>query len=169
MRREQGDKFFVRLKEVVTWQRGGIGPLETFKNEILQRSGWIDVGLKENQFEHLPGFEVLMACAKKFPADRGFNSEVFTKFTRQSRRRDFVGFHFSAGEFPLQCVRIVAPPLAYQNLGVAENQRRDHNKLGFPRLLRCEPRCGDVHIVYEKSGFGLSILISSSWMAFCST
>jgi hypothetical protein len=73
-----------------------------------------------------------MPRAKKFPANRGLNSEFFAKLARQGFLREFSGLDFSARKFPLQRVRIVAAPLAHQNLGVAENQRRNDGKFGFP-------------------------------------
>ena len=50
------------------------------------------------------------------------------RIARQGFPRGFAGFDFSAREFPLQRVRIVATPLADQNLGVAEDQRRNDRK-----------------------------------------
>ena len=89
MRGEQSDEFLVGLKEIVLRQRGGIGPLEPFKHQILQRGGTIDAGLKENQFEFRPEFAVAVPRAKKFPADRGLDSQFFAKFARQGFLRAF--------------------------------------------------------------------------------
>ena len=89
MRGEQGDEFLVGLQEIVIGQRGGIGPLEPFKHQILQRGGAIDAGLKENQFKFRPEFAVAMPGAKKFPADRGLDPQFFAKFARQGLLREF--------------------------------------------------------------------------------
>lgn len=128
MRREQGHESLVCLKKIVAGQRGGIGPLETFKHQILQRGGTIDAGLKENQFKFRPGFAVTVPRPKKFAADRGLDPELFAKFARQGFAWRFARFDFSAREFPLQGMRIVMATLADKNPGVAKDQSRDDCK-----------------------------------------
>src|SRR5580692_5911547 len=111
-----------------------------------------------------------MPRAKKLPADRGFNAEFFAKFADQGPFRDFAGFDFPAREFPLQGMRIVPPPLADQNPGVAQDQSCHDRKFRLPRFVRSALGCAVVHIFsYVKSGFGLSRLISRSLTAFCTT
>ena len=80
----------------------------------------------------MPGFVVAMSSTKKFPANHGLDSEFFAKFARQGLLRRFAGLDFAAREFPLQAARIIAMPLADQNLGITEDQCRNDRKF---RLL----------------------------------
>ena len=57
---------------------------------------------------------ITMAGAKNFLADGGIDAQFLAKFARQRLGGRFAGLDFAAGKFPLQCVRIVAPPLANQ-------------------------------------------------------
>ena len=131
-RRKQSYKFLVGLKKIVLRQRGGIRPLEPLEYQILQRRGSIDDGLKENQLKFRLKFVVAAPGTKKFLADRGLDAEFFAKFARQGFLRDFAGFDFAAREFPFQAVRIVAMPLADQNLCITEDQRRNDGEFRLP-------------------------------------
>jgi len=95
--REQGDEFLVGGQEIIFRQRRGIGPLEPFKHQILQRGGTVDVRLKENQFERGTQFAVAIMRAEEFVADGGFDAEFLAQFALQCFLGSFTGLDFAAG------------------------------------------------------------------------
>src|SRR6185369_4863565 len=107
--------------------------------------------------------------SEKFPSDLSLNSKFFAKLPDQRFLRIFARLHFAAGEFPFECVGIVASPLADQNLGVTEDQSRDHHQVGLLQFFRDQVRYANFHIFYAKSGFGLSRLMSRSLTACYTT
>ena len=119
-------------------QGGSFGPLELLKDQILQRGGCITSARKKIRTKLGPAIRGNGVWCGKFLADRGCDAQFFEKFARQRLGGRFAGFDFAAGEFPLQRVGVVAPPLANQNFRITDDQCRNNGK---SRVLVDSCRC----------------------------
>jgi hypothetical protein len=119
------DQFVVGWKKIVFSQRRGICPIEFLKLEILEQSRIFDRCPEENQKEFIGEFLVAVTCAVNLGAYGGRNTEFLAQFARQGFGERFSRFNFSAGEFPLQCVSVVTPPLADQEFRIPSDERCD--------------------------------------------
>ena len=114
-----------------------MGPLVSLKLKILEVSGIFDGGAKKNQKEIVREIPVVVPCAVNLAANGGGYAELLAQFAHQRFGVRFSPFHFSSGEFPLECMRVVALALANQQLRIPGDQSCDDSghKMGTEFLV----------------------------------
>lgn len=108
--REVGDKGDIALKKVVVEELRRLHPGESLKN-IIGQSPLVGGNMEKGQ-GHTPTVRIAMAGLVEFFSQRGLNPQLFFQLTQQAGRLIFVGFDFTAGEFPFQGVQGVPASLA---------------------------------------------------------
>ena len=110
---EPEDEFAVSFEEVVIGEEVGVLPEDLLEFVIDGDASELGDAVEDQ----IDGGTLAVAelIALEFCSDDGFDAELFAEFAGQGFFWSFAGIDFTAGEFPLEAVPIVAPALTNQH------------------------------------------------------
>ena len=118
------DERRIAVQEVILEQPLAGFPADLLELEIGGLAAILSHPVEDEQNRGAHG--VLIGVAEDLLSDGSFQRQFFFEFAGQRRARILPGFHFAAGELPLQGVPIVGLSLADQEQPVPFDDASDH-------------------------------------------